>query len=67
MVKQCVKKYAIFASLAAGQGDSEAQYIVGLLYYFGEGTTKNVSEAKKWLKKAAAQGNKDAKDFLKKL
>jgi TPR repeat protein len=51
---------------AADQGHSGAQYLLGLCYYYGEGVTKDHAEAKKWLSKSAAQGNKDAKVALKK-
>jgi TPR repeat protein len=40
----------------AEQGHAAAQYYLGLLYYFGWGVTKNVSEAIKWWRKAAEQG-----------
>ena len=51
------------AKKAAENGYKDAQYELGCLY-FGEGYTDN---AKKWLKKAADQGHKDAKELLKNL
>ena len=45
---------------AAEQGDSEAQYNLGLFYDKGEGVEKNHSEAIKWYKKAAEQGHAKA-------
>lgn len=49
------------ATLAdAIQGDEEAQYALGQMYYFGNGVDKNYTEAKKWYKKAAEQGYSDA-------
>lgn len=41
---------------AAGRGDTEAQYIVGGMYFKGIGTQRNVREAFKWLYKAAENG-----------
>ncbi|OQY56398.1 MAG: hypothetical protein DRR08_31480 [Candidatus Parabeggiatoa sp. nov. 2] len=45
---------------AATQGDSEAQYTLGLMYLKGEGVKKNVRLAKKWFRQAAAQGHAPA-------
>lgn len=44
-------------SFAAEKGDAEAQFNLGLMYDFGEGVTKNESQAVKWYRKAAEQGN----------
>ena len=52
---------------AAEQGHAEAQYNLGVCYYFGQGVTKSYPEAVKWLKKAAAQGHSDAINILKQL
>ena len=35
----------------------EAQYNLGLCYYNGKGVTKNYTEAVKWYRKAAEQGD----------
>lgn len=40
---------------AAQNGDAEAQYNLGKVYARGIGTTKNIDEAAKWLRKAADQ------------
>lgn len=40
----------------AEQGNAEAQYNLGVLYYYGEEVEKNLSEAVKWYRKAAEQG-----------
>jgi len=45
---------------AAEQGDSDAQYKLGRLYYFGNGVKENLVEAVKWFRKAADQGDPDA-------
>lgn len=48
----------------AEQGDAEAQYYLGSLYYYGKGVEKNYVEAKKWYRKAAAQGHAGAQEKL---
>ena len=44
----------------AEQGDSYAQFNLGVMYDKGEGTTKNYIQAFNWYKKAAEQGNAQA-------
>jgi TPR repeat protein len=52
---------------AAEQGDSEAQFKLGIAYYYGKGITEDKVETIKWYRKAADQGNKDALILLKQL
>ena len=40
----------------ADQGDSQAQYNLGVLYHNGKGVPQDYSEAVKWYRKAAGQG-----------
>ena len=54
------------ALIAAEHGNPWAQYRVGVLYFNGEGTERNFSEARKWFKKAADYGITDAKKILRK-
>lgn len=42
---------------AAEQGDVEAQAQVGVMYFEGEGTSKNIPKAFDWFQKAALQGH----------
>ena len=42
--------------MAADQGDAQAQYNIGVMYYGGQGVPQNTSEALRWLHKAQAQG-----------
>jgi len=49
----------IFHSLAA-QGDAEAQFNLGVIYFDGKGVPQDYSEAAKWFRLAATQGNADA-------
>lgn len=52
---------------AAELGDFAAQRDLGYLYLHGEGVKKDAVEARKWLEKAAAQGDVYATDLLKDL
>ena len=42
---------------SAVQGDSEAQWRLGVLYEFGKGTNKDMAQAVKWYQKSSEQGN----------
>ena len=66
-VKKNYKEAVKWYRLAAEQGVAEAQFNLGVCYYFGEGVAKNKATAIRWWKKAAAQGNSDAQDNLRKL
>ena len=44
----------------AEKGNAEAQVNLGMMYYEGDGITKNETESLKWFRKAADQGNADA-------
>jgi TPR repeat protein len=46
--------------LKAEQGDADAQYNLGKMFYDGHGLDKNYTEAMKWYRLAAAQGNAKA-------
>jgi hypothetical protein len=49
---------------AAEQGDVAAQRKLGVLYFAGNGVSKNVLEAVKWFRKAAEQGDAEAQNTL---
>jgi len=49
---------------AAEQGDEDAQYWLGRMYYDGKGVAQNYEEAFKWHKKAAEQGDKYSQNRL---
>lgn len=49
---------------AAGAGNAEAQYYVGLFYHFGYVVDKDTSEAFKWYEKAAGQRYVSARYFM---
>ncbi len=48
----------------AKQGDADAQRILGMVYFNGDGVEKNPTEAVKWMRKAAAQENSQAQFVL---
>jgi TPR repeat protein len=45
-------------------GDARAQWLVGLIYYRGEGITRDDVEAVKWFRRAADQGDAGAQFYL---
>lgn len=53
--------------MAADQGDARAQCYLGICYEYGEGVAKDIKEAVRLYKLAAAQGDEDAKKALKRL
>ena len=53
----------LFKELAK-EGNSEAMYYLGMMYYEGWGVEKNLDEAVKWWKMANRRGNLDAKYML---
>ena len=61
-----VKAVQMFTT-AAGAGLSEAQYNLGLMYFFGVGVTRNSVEARKWFSKATGQGFEKAQKALENL
>ena len=50
---------------AANQNYLLAQWYLGYMYYYGQGTEKNLEFATYWLQKAADQGDSKSEDFLK--
>ena len=49
---------------AAEQGQANAQYNLGLMYYNGEGVTRDLKQAVYWYQKAAEQGDASAQNNL---
>jgi hypothetical protein len=47
-------------SNSAQQGNSDAQYLLGALYYSGQGVPVNNQQATKWWLKSAEQGHSSA-------
>ncbi len=48
----------------ASQGEARAQYNIGVMYYKGIGTNRNLKEAAKWISAAAKQGSGAAQLYL---
>jgi len=51
----------------ARNGDSETQFVVGVLYYMGRGVSQNPAEAAMWFRKAAEQGCLEAQSLLEEM
>ncbi|MCX5788827.1 MAG: SPOR domain-containing protein [Elusimicrobia bacterium] len=50
---------------AARGNDPSAEYTLGYMYYYGIDTTKSLSDAKFWIRRAAAQGHPKAIEALR--
>jgi TPR repeat protein len=60
------KKSFFWYQKSAIQGNSDAQYLLGLIYEEAEGVEQNFEMAKYWFIKASEQGNDNAKKALNK-
>lgn len=60
------KQAAVWMQTAAEQGDSEAQFQLGMYYNKGCGVEMDAEQAKAWFKKAAHQGHEAALNLLAK-
>ncbi|HZF69964.1 tetratricopeptide repeat protein [Sulfuricurvum sp.] len=54
------KAYKILHPLAAYKRNSEAQFHMGMIYFYGEGVEKDIDQAMEWWKKAMKNGHVDA-------
>jgi TPR repeat protein len=54
-------------TLAANQGDDDAQFNLGILYYQGQGVAQSNAMARKWFLKAALQEHEGAITNLNRL
>lgn len=50
---------------AAINGDPDAEYALGYMYYYGKGVTRDEQAAAMWIQKAAAQGQPQAMKAIK--
>ena len=50
---------------AAMQGQVDAQYAVGYMYYYGQGVVENRKKAWYWISRAASAGQPDAIEAMK--
>jgi TPR repeat protein len=61
--KDYAKALPLFTK-AARAGNSEAQFRLGEMYWYGDGTAQDLNAAREWIGKAAAAGVPDAKESL---
>jgi len=54
------KAYEILYPLAAYKRNAEAQFHLGMIYFYGEGVDKDLDQAMEWWKKAMRSGHVDA-------
>jgi len=66
-IKAINEQYLEKTKQAAERGNAQAQFNLGQLYAEGVRAPKNTAEAVKWFRKAAEQGNEDAKKALKEM
>ena len=52
---------------AADKGSRDAAFSLGVLYFTGDGVTKDTGEARVWLEAAAAKGHPSAKIYIDRL
>ena len=62
-VREADKEEAKQITKAAEQGDADAQFRLGTMYYLGRGVPKDRREAAKWFAKVAEQGHADAQQI----
>ena len=52
---------------SAYEGDSQAQFLLGKNFYFGESVKRDVDQALLWLTKSARAGHTQAAELLQKI
>ena len=62
-VKQDYAEAVRWYRKAADQGDADAQFCLGVMYYNGNGVKQDYAEAVRWYFKAAEQGHEEAKKW----
>jgi len=61
--KQVSDKLLALKELAK-RGDATAQFVIGWIYYFGEGVSQDYTKAFQWFSKAAKRNHSIAQTFL---
>jgi TPR repeat protein len=61
--KEYGKAFPIYSKLAES-GNAEAQFRLGEMYWFGDGTAADLTKSAMWFQKSAAAGNTDAAESL---
>ena len=54
------KAYELLYPLGAYKRNAEAQFHLGMIYFYGEGVEKDIDKAMEWWKKAMRSGHTDA-------
>lgn len=58
--QEYTKAHELLYPLGAYQRNAEAQFYLGMIYFYGEGVEKNIDKAMEWWKKAMRSGHVDA-------
>jgi TPR repeat protein len=58
------KSFIIFKYIAKEEYHKKAQFMVGIMYEYGEGVSENIKNSLKYYKLSADQGNTDALEKL---
>ena len=66
-LKTDIQKAISMFKLAAEQGNSYAEYLLGKIYCFGQGVPQNLEVGMEWLKASASHGNEYAAQLLEKV
>ena len=64
ILPQDYKQAKRWSKLAAEQGDSGAQLLLGIMYYEGKGTVQDFKESARFIKLASEQGDSEAQMVL---
>ena len=62
-MKGDTKKSLEYLKQSANLGYMQAEEVLGVAYMSGVGVSKNLAEAKKWLKRAHEHGSKNAENI----
>jgi hypothetical protein len=64
LMRQDTKNAERWWRLSAGEGNTEAQFQMGIFYEYGQGGTIDRALAMEWFQKSADHGNIQARDYL---
>ena len=62
--KKVINQTKLLIEVLAEQGDVDAQFKLGVKYYYGQGVPQDYAQAAKWFRKAADQGHVEARCVL---
>ena len=61
MTEENIRAFGLFQT-AANAGRIDAQFYLGICYYYGKGVPQDHAEAARWYRKAAEQGHANAQN-----